>query len=159
MPRMKRRSKSEMYAHLVWATWRRTPWLEGEVEHRVHRCLEGRARKLGCAVLAVNGMPDHVHLVLRVPPIVAVASLARELKGTSSRFANARLIETFRWQSCYASFSLSRSHLKPAVAYVERQKQHHAEHTVMARWEEADEEVDEDEQGAAWANEDDWDEF
>jgi REP element-mobilizing transposase RayT len=138
-----RRSKSEIYLHFVWATKDRKPWLTPSIEREAHRCIEGEARRLKAVVLALNGMPDHVHLVAQMPTSLCAAQLAKQVKGVTSAFINDNLEieEAFRWQEGYGVFSLSRSHLKRAIACVQRQKTHHAQGSVWELWEETDEEV------------------
>lgn len=74
----RRRSKVEAYYHLVWATRGREMRITPEWERAAYRCIVGEARRLKCLVLAINGLPDHVHLVVR--PSV----LAKQAKGVSS---------------------------------------------------------------------------
>jgi REP element-mobilizing transposase RayT len=71
----------------------------------------------GCAVLAIIGMPDHVHLVLQTPTILAPARLMQRVKGISSTFARDHfdLDKPFGWQDNYAVFSFSHSHLKRVI--------------------------------------------
>jgi len=124
-----RRNKLALFVHLVWATWDRLPLLTPDIERRVHRNIEAEAQGLGCAVLALNGMPDHVHMVLRYPAKVSVARLAQQIKGVSSHFVSGELQAGlgFHWQERYGAFSLSRSHVEKVVAYVKNQKRRHAE--------------------------------
>jgi len=56
------------YAHLVWATKQREPLIRPDLEDRLYACLIDRAAELGCFVHAVNGVEDHVHLVISIPP-------------------------------------------------------------------------------------------
>jgi REP element-mobilizing transposase RayT len=139
---LKRQSKAEIYLHLVWATRLREPLITPEVERAVHRCAEAEAKRLGCVVLALNGMPDHVHLFVRTPTRVSAAELARQVKGVSSHFVNNQLPdgEGFRWQEGYGVFSVSRSHVQRVIAYVEKQKDHHHFGTIWPEWEETDKE-------------------
>ena len=60
----KRRSKTEIYFHVVWATWQRQPLFVKEIRKDVYRCIGNEVTKLGGKLLAVNGMPDHVHLLV-----------------------------------------------------------------------------------------------
>jgi putative transposase len=139
----KRRSKTQIFIHMVWATKRRKPFLEqSDYERRIHRCIHSEAERLNCTVLAVDGMPDHVHLVVQLSAIVSPAKLAQGVKGNSSRFANAQLefCEPFDWQDNYAAFSVSREELPKVIAYVQNQKQHHADGTLWPELEETDEE-------------------
>ncbi|MBV9467655.1 MAG: IS200/IS605 family transposase [Abitibacteriaceae bacterium] len=138
-----RRSKTEIYLHLVWATAQRKQIITTPVERLLYRCIQNEVQHLGCTVLALGGMPDHIHLVVQTPATISVAKLAQQVKGVSSTFARDQLTleEPFQWQDNYAAFSISRSHLKRVVAYVRNQKQHHAAGRVWQDWEESDEEV------------------
>jgi REP element-mobilizing transposase RayT len=98
-------------------------------------------------VLELNGMPDHVHLGIKLPSTISIARLLNVLKGTSSDFARDELQvwrrgeEGFGWQDNYAAFSLSYPDVTKAVAYVKNQKQRHTAGKVWAQWEETNEEV------------------
>jgi len=136
-----RRNKSEVYLHLVWATSARQPLLTPEIEHAVHRCIEHEARKLGCDVLAIDGMPDHVHMAVKLPTKLSIALLMKQAKGISSALANdlGNHEVLFRWQEGYGVLSVSRSHLPKVIAYIENQKRHHAAGKVWSEWEQTEE--------------------
>jgi hypothetical protein len=110
-----------------------------------------KSSEMGCYVYAINGTADHVHLVLTIPPKYSVADVVKMLKGASSHFVNQLLspVElTFQWQRGYGSFSLGHSQLPRAIAYVESQKELHAQQTTST-WLEKSSELDE---GPAEAN-------
>ncbi|MGI4788873.1 MAG: IS200/IS605 family transposase [Janthinobacterium lividum] len=86
-------SHKEIYLHLVWATRQREPLLTPDVERRVHRCIQSEAERLGAIILAIGGLADHVHLVAQVPPHVSASQLAQQVKGVSSRFAIAQVVD------------------------------------------------------------------
>jgi putative transposase len=135
-----RRNKIEVYLHLVWGTWDRLPLIEPQWERRLHRLLTHEAQKLRCEVWAVNGMPDHVHLVVGYPSTVMIADLVKQLKGVSSRFINEQLRPDFlfKWQGYYAVFSVSPWALDHTVEYVRRQKAHHEAGDIVREWEEVE---------------------
>ena len=143
-----RRSKAEVYLHLVWATRHRQPWLTPELISPVYNCIETVARRLGYTVLAIGGMPDHVHLVVMLPPKRAIYLLAQQAKGASSKLA-ADLSRRhpnsedglFCWQEGYGVFSLSRTDLPKVVDYVQNQARHHSGGKIWRTLEEADEEA------------------
>jgi len=141
-----RRAKTELYLHLIWATPGRAALVKPALERPLYRCMEDQARQMGCTVLAIGGMPDHVHMVLRYPAKVSVARLAQQIKGVSSHFVSGELQAGlgFHWQERYGAFSLSRSHVEKVVAYVKNQKRRHAEQDLWGQWEETDEAVPED---------------
>jgi putative transposase len=138
-----RRSKTEIYLHVVWATREREPLLVGTLDQLVRREIESEARKLGCPVLGLNGMPDHLHLLVRVPGRISAAELAKQVKGASSHAANGALPDgqAFRWQEGYGAFSVSRSHLARVATYIEHQAERHARGDLWTEWEETDEEA------------------
>ena len=138
-----KRNKLALYLHLVWATWDRLPLITPEIERRLYRNIESEARNMGCMVLALNGMPDHVHLVVSFPTTISIADLAKQVKGVSSHFVNETLKpETqFKWQGSYGAFTVSRWDLEKVIEYVKRQKDHHLAGDLYPEWEETFEEV------------------
>jgi len=139
-----KRNKLALYLHLVWATWDRLPMITPEIERRLHRNMESEARKMGCTVLALNGMPDHVHLVASLPTTITIADLVKQVKGVSSHLVNETLkpASQFKWQGSYGAFTVSRWDLERVIEYVKHQKQHHATGGLFPEWEEAFEEVE-----------------
>ena len=131
-------SKIESYQHFIWTTKGREPLITPEIERRLHRCITSLAEEAGCVVHAIDGIPDHVHLVVKFPGTLTYAKLMQRVKGVSSAFANDlfRHQKLFRWQDGYAAYSVTPSHLKVVVAYVQNQKQHHADETTLPEWEE-----------------------
>jgi REP element-mobilizing transposase RayT len=139
-----RRSKVEIYLHVVWGTWERQPLVTAEMERDLYRCIESEVKRLEGKVHAIGGMPDHVHLVVWIPTTLTVAKLVKQVKGVSSTFVRDQLRPDtlFKWQEGYGVFSVTPSHLDKVIAYVENQKTHHAVGTTANRWEETDEAVD-----------------
>jgi REP element-mobilizing transposase RayT len=124
-----RQNKLKVYLHLVWGTWDRLPLITEAMERELYRYIGGVCQKHGCSVLAIGGMPDHVHLFLTYPSTITIGDLMEYIKGSSSRFATEKLRpgEFFKWQGNYGAFSVSPSDKLRVIAYIENQKQHHAE--------------------------------
>ena len=136
------RSRIEIYLHFVWTTHRREHLLTPDVEKRIHRCIVHEIEKKKSLVLAIGGMPDHVHVVASLHSTVSAAILAQKMKGISSVLANRELgfEGAFDWQDNYAAFSVG-GELNAVVEYVRRQKEHHAAGNLWPQWEEAHEEA------------------
>ena len=130
-------SRNDYFLHLVWATYRREPYLDGDLEALIYACIRSEARQLGCKVLALGGLADHVHLVVQPPTTVAPARIAQQTKGVSSRFAEAKGI-AFKWQAGFDVLSLSRQHVREAIPYVQNQKHHHADNDLWPEWKPTD---------------------
>ncbi|MEM6454188.1 MAG: IS200/IS605 family transposase [Acidobacteriota bacterium] len=123
-------SHRQLHYHLVWATRFREPWITQDREGFMYAVLGRKVQDLGGFVHAVNGMPDHVHLVADIPPTIAVAQFVGQVKGASSRRYR-ELVDAFQWQAGYSAFTVSPRQLPHAIAYVTRQKQHHANNTAI----------------------------
>ena len=123
------------YQHFVWATKYREPFLTPELEPLVHTFLREHCAAHATPVLALNGMPDHIHLVVNLHADVSKAAFTKNLKGSSSRYVRVHHLPEFQWQRGYASFSVSEVLLDKVVAYVDGQKAHHRNRTIIARYE------------------------
>lgn len=123
------------YVHLIWTTKQRQLYITDAIESRLYAQMVKKAAELGCYVYAINGTPDHIHLVLTIPPKHSVAETVKTLKGASSHFVNHIVCPpglNFEWQRGYGCFSLGHTQLSRAIAYVEAQKIHHAQQTTNA---------------------------
>ena len=82
------------------------------------------AKKFDIPVLAAGGMEDHIHLLLRIPPALALAKAVLAIKSNSSRWAGEEG-HKFAWQQGYGAFSVSSSIAPTVVRYIQNQEAHH----------------------------------
>lgn len=116
-----------LHVHLVFSTKNRERWLRVEVEEDVWRYLGGICRTHGVVALQIGGVEDHVHLLLGIPPTLAMSELVRRIKGESSKWLSAEKtgFKDFAWQDGYGAFTVSRSHIPQTIQYIQNQRQHH----------------------------------
>ena len=128
---------TQLYLHCVWATWDRLPLLTPEVESAVFAAIHAKCRELQCEPLALGGMPDHVHLLVRITTTLCVADLVKGVKGSSSHLQTQHLNQNsfFKWQGAYGAFTVSPDVIPAVKAYIENQKQHHALGGLWEEWE------------------------
>lgn len=119
------------YYHLVWATRSRMPLLTPDLEPLVFRLIASTAKAEAAWLYAINGMPDHVHVVLALPPTHAISPLLHRIKGSSSHFISHECHQAFRWQKGYGMFTVGAQGLEAAIEYVRRQKEHHQAGTII----------------------------
>lgn len=114
--------------HLIFSTKHRAPTITADIQRPLYEYLGGVLRNEGGTLLAVGGMPDHVHLLVRLKASCTLTTLMRVLKANSSRWLNERWPngEPFRWQTGYGAFSVSQSQTGTVRRYIERQEEHHA---------------------------------
>ena len=121
-----------LFYHAIWSTKDRQPLIDPAWEKDLYGYLWGKATALECISHAIGGMPDHLHVVISIPPRLAIADILGQLKGASSHYANEKhLGGDFAWQGEYSVFSISESGLEKVISYVTAQKKHHADHTLM----------------------------
>jgi putative transposase len=89
-------------------------------------------------LLAINSMPDHLHLLFGFRPTQSLSDLMRIVKGESSEWINKQKFtgSTFRWQEGYGAFSYTKSHVPAVCKYIENQEEHHRRKTFLEEYEE-----------------------
>jgi len=116
-----------VYVHIVFSTKDRAPLLGETERERLFAYVATVLVGLKCDAVTVGGYIDHVHVILALPPGIALDTIVREGKSRSSRWAKRELsgLHSFAWQTGYAAFSVSRGNLAAAVRYVMNQEAHH----------------------------------
>src|SRR5215207_6262483 len=103
---MRGRPYTQLFAHIVWATWDRAPLLDAELLHVVDAAIRRECVEMRVEVIAFGGMPDHVHLLVRFPTTISVADLVKQVKGSTSHLLTQRLRVPFKWQGRYGAFTV-----------------------------------------------------
>lgn len=127
-----------LYYHIVWATKDRCPFILPEIEPQLYNYIIHKSKEFNCNIHAVNGMSDHLHLIVSIPPTLAVAEYIRKIKGSSSNYLNKILTNRFLWQNGYGVFTVGVKNLDIAINYVQNQKVHHATRNIIKMLESTD---------------------
>ena len=133
------------YYHLVWATKERRPLITPAIEPVLYGYLIGKAVALGAIVHAIGGIENHIHLIVSIPPKLSIAEFVKGVKGSSAHHINygpEKFGLTFGWQGGYGVFSLGAKQLDDAVGYVQNQKVHHRQGSLIPLLEREDDEDD-----------------
>ena len=117
---------TSLHYHVVFSTKGREPWLRSDVRARLWPYLGGIARDNGMHAWLIGGVEDHVHLLVSIPPALAVAKAIQTLKGTSLQWVKQtfRLLSFFAWQDGYGAFTVSHSQLEAVREYIATQEEH-----------------------------------
>jgi len=117
---------SNLSVHVVFSTKDRIPLMTRRVRKRIFPYIGGVIKGLGGTVIAIGGMPDHAHLVSRLPTNMCVADFVRKVKSNSSKWMKERETNVkFGWQCGYGAFSVSQSVVSSVAQYVRNQERHH----------------------------------
>jgi REP element-mobilizing transposase RayT len=119
---------SNLLYHVVFSTKNRSPLIHPESRESLYAYMGGILRGEGGILLEIGGMPDHVHLLAKIKPDIAVAMMVKTVKGKSSKWVNEEKRpeqQRFEWQEGYGAFSVSASHVDRVRRYIRNQEEHH----------------------------------
>jgi putative transposase len=127
-------SYSQNHLHVVFSTKDRQKLIAPTMRPKLWAYMAGIGRNHGILVLANGGMADHVHLLIQLPPVLALAKAISLLKSNSSGWMNEHGME-FNWQEGYGAFSVSASNLGTVERYIADQERHHRKKTYEQEFE------------------------
>lgn len=124
-------SYTNLLYHIVFATKERRSWLKPPIAGRLHAYLGGGIRDEGGTALAVNGTPDHVHILARLRQDKALSDVVRSIKANASKWMHRTFDSqaSFAWQTGYGAFTVSESQLEKVRRYILDQEVHHRKTT------------------------------
>jgi len=119
---------TQIYIQLVFAVSGRQSLINSSFKGTLFKYIGGTMRNADQKLLAINGMPDHVHILVGLKPSLAISDLVKDIKVASSRFINDKKLVRgrFSWQEGFGAFSYSQSHMSKVASYIENQERHHA---------------------------------
>lgn len=126
------------FYHIVFSTKNRIPFLTGERRVRLQQYMVAFIRNNGAQVIIVNGMPDHMHLLVHTSkPSFSLPNFMRELKKSTNQLLNIQmgLGGKFQWQSGYYAQTLGRSQVQSCYSYIRDQELHHTRLSFDDEWE------------------------
>ncbi|MEA5425728.1 IS200/IS605 family transposase [Arcicella lustrica] len=127
---------SQIYIQVVFAVRSRNSLIHSTWEEELYKYISGICKNKGQKLLAINGMPDHIHILIGLKPSSCLSDLVREIKKSSNDFINEKRFTTskFQWQEGYGAFSHSHSALDNIISYINNQKEHHQKHTFKEEY-------------------------
>jgi len=118
---------TQLYIHIVFSVRDRTYLLHGEKKIRVFKYMTGIIKNLGHKPIIINGMADHIHILIGLSPDKTISDLVKEVKRSSTNFINEQrwFPGKFSWQEGYGAFSYGQSQLPTVINYIKNQEKHH----------------------------------
>lgn len=129
---------SQIYLQVVFAVQGRASVIPKAHKEELHKFITGVVTNRSQKLIAINSMPDHVHLLVGLKPDRALSDLVRDVKAASSKLVNERhwLAGRFAWQEGFGAFSYSHSQLDDVIRYIANQEHHHAKKTFAEEYRE-----------------------
>jgi len=116
---------TNLLSHVVFSTQGHLPLITSEIKAELFAYMGGLIKELKGKPVIINGMSDHVHMLISLPPNVSVSEAMRFVKANSSRWVRERFGKKFAWQKGFGAFSVSRSNVDAVARYIKNQEQHH----------------------------------
>ena len=113
--------------HVIFSTKGREAVLTPDLRDRLFAYMGGIIRNLGGSAILINGVADHVHMLVALPATIAMAEFVGKVKSNSSKWIHETFPEhrQFAWQTGYAAFSVSSSQKQTLWDYIAGQEEHH----------------------------------
>jgi len=111
---------SQIYIQVVFAVKGRESLINASWEEQLYKYLTGIVKNKEQKMLAINGMPDHIHFLIGMKPSCCLSDLVREVKKSTNEFIRDKNLTpyNFQWQEGYGAFSYSHSSLDQVIAYI-----------------------------------------
>ena len=129
---------TQIHLQCVFAVKYRDAVIDRSWKDRLHKYIIAIVNNNDHKVIAINSMPDHLHLFFGMRPTQSLSDLMRLVKGDSSEWVNQQKLVKgkFRWQEGYGAFSYSKSHTDAVVKYILNQEAHHRKKSFLEEYKE-----------------------
>ncbi|MHB8338243.1 MAG: IS200/IS605 family transposase [Ignavibacteriaceae bacterium] len=127
---------TQIYLHLVFAVQNRVSLIQHAWKDELYKYITGITQNNGHKLIAINGMPNHLHIAVGYKPHQLIPDLLQDIKGDSSKWINKKKFVRgrFNWQEGYGAFSFSHSQIDRVVNYINNQEHHHGKKTFREEY-------------------------
>ncbi len=117
----------QIYYQIIFSTKNRRPVLLTEHEEDLNKYIWSIVKNKNCRLYSINGMPDHIHLLIDLHPSVSLSSFVKDIKISSNLWIKQSgwFPDFEEWQSGYGAFTYSVREKDMIVNYIKNQKEHH----------------------------------
>ena len=118
---------TRIYLQLVFSPMGHENVIPVKHKEELQKYTTGIIQKRNHKLLAINYMPDHVHIFIGYHPSHPLPDLLRDIKANTSKFINENkwLPGKFQWQEGYGAFSYGHSQIDNVIKYINSQEAHH----------------------------------
>ncbi len=127
---------TQIYIHTVFSPLNRESLILAEWENELQKYITGIVQSKGHKMIAINGMPDHIHIFFGMKPNQSLSSLVQDIKSNSSKWINEKgfVKGKFSWQEGFGGFSYGHSQIDKVAKYVMNQKEHHKKKSFRSEY-------------------------
>lgn len=127
---------TQIHIQFVFAVKYRASLIHSSWKDELYKYITGIIRNNNHKLISINGMPDHIHILIGIRPSQSISDLLKDIKSNSSKWINEKKFvkEKFEWQEGYGAFSYSKSQIKDVIAYIENQEEHHRKKSFLEEY-------------------------
>ncbi len=127
---------TQIHIQLVFAVQNRRSMIKRVWKDDLYKYMTGIIQNHGHKVLQINGMPDHVHILIGMRPTQSLSDLMKQLKQDSSKWINeSRFVNgRFSWQAGYGAFSYTKEQVPMIIDYIKNQEEHHRQQSFTEEY-------------------------
>ncbi|SDH25458.1 REP element-mobilizing transposase RayT [Flavobacterium omnivorum] len=127
---------TQIHIHFVFAVKFRDAIIQSKWKEDLYKYMSGIIQNNNHKLLAINGMPDHIHILIGLRPAQSISDLMKEVKQSSSKWINQNKLSNghFEWQEGYGAFSYSKSQIGQVINYIQNQELHHEKKTFTQEY-------------------------
>ena len=118
---------TQIHIHFIFVVNYREGLIHNLWKDELYKYITGIVKNQKHKLITINGMPDHIHLLIGMRPHQSISELMQDVKSGSSKWINdQKLVKgKFEWQEGYGAFSYGASQVKDVIQYIINQKTHH----------------------------------
>jgi len=127
---------TQIHVQVVFTVQNKDCIIGNSWEEELYKYISGIVRNNKHKLLSINGMPDHIHLLVGLRPSQSLSDLMQDVKGSSSKWINEKKFVRgkFSWQEGYGGFSYSKGDVPKVIAYINNQKVHHQKQSFLSEY-------------------------
>ena len=127
---------TNIFIHYVFSTKYREKIITKEIQNRLWSYMGGIAKENGMKALAIGGIEDHIHLLIKLPTTISISKAVQLIKGGSSKWLHDTFpaYKNFSWQVGYGAFSVDKSRINGLIRYINGQKKHHSKKSFKVEY-------------------------
>ena len=129
---------SQLYAQIVFSPQGRENLIRERIKADVYKYITGIIKNKNQKLMIINGMPDHIHILIGFAPEITLSDIVRDIKSNSSNYINERRLVAgkFSWQKGFGAFTYGKSQVQSVIDYIKNQEKHHRRKTFREEYQE-----------------------
>ena len=127
---------TQLFVHVVFAVKGRSNLISALWKEKLHQYITGIITNKNQKLMIINGMPDHLHILIGFKPDCKLSDLVRDIKANSSKWVNENKLAPgkFEWQTGFGAFTVAQSQIQTVTGYILKQDEHHRKKTLREEY-------------------------